>query len=193
MFLTQPLRLRYAYLSAHRQSKPLHPRLFIKRVFLTFYRPARLYYIIHAKSKKVNVFQPFFAIFFTDVLCSVPLKSRHTFLRCAPHVNTFKSNNRIIAAAKYAFFSPPYLIKKITPCQIANPEVPISEPIEPHSVTKIYAATTTKNKKPSSKNHGFSHASPNQNPPNVEAMPLPPLNRFVTGKICPIITNSAAR
>ena len=38
-------------------------------------------------------------------------------------------------------------------------------------------------------NHQVSQGKQNQNNPNVEAMPLPPLKRIVTGKICPMMTN----
>lgn len=55
----------------------------------------------------VPAFSAFFAIFLTDVLCSVPLRSRHKFFLWAHHVNTFNRNGTSMIAAKYALFGVP--------------------------------------------------------------------------------------
>ena len=71
-----------------------------------------------------------------------------------------------------------------------NPVTPKSEPKEPHSVRKIKSTMPSKQKKIINANQGQSQGKQNQKSPSVDAMPFPPLNFIVTGKMCPMMTNS---
>ena len=83
-----------------------------------------------------------------------------------------------------------YLRINITIWIMLNPVTPNSEPSEPHSVRKINKTMPIKQPKIISAHQPQSQGKQNQNSPMVEAIPLPPLNFIVTGKICPMMTNT---
>ena len=62
--------------------------------------------------------------------------------------------------------------------------------MEPHSVTAMKRRTQTSHKKATAANQPRSQPSVNQKSPSVEAMPLPPRKRIVTGQMCPMMTNT---
>lgn len=74
-------------------------------------------------------------------------------------------------------------------CQLENKVTPIKEPMEPQWIFRIYAAIATMRATPTKKNHHSSQERQRRKSPNVEAIPLPPLNFKVTGKMCPMMTN----
>ena len=83
-----------------------------------------------------------------------------------------------------------YRKKNKTICAILKLVTPNSDPNEPHSVRYINNTINSKKPKATSIHQALSQASPNQNRPSVEAIPLPPLNFIVTGKICPMTTKN---
>ena len=76
-----------------------------------------------------------------------------------------------------------YTEKNSAACHMEKAETPRSEPMEPHSDTAMYKNTNTHTPRPMNTYHHRSQESATQNNPSVEAMPLPPLNFMVTGKM----------
>lgn len=133
----------------------------------------------------------FFASLRIDVWRSSPEKRRARLVLCAAQVSTFIAKiikNRHTTYAFVAIWA--YFSTNTNSCITLKPETPKSEPSEPHSVRKIKRTTPIRQNKTISAHQPQSQGRQNQKSPSVEAIPLPPLKRVVTGKICPTMTKS---